>query len=110
MYYFGEWPEKSVDPGKYLFNTSGFKIQYQYTPWGNQVQRIAPSDTNIAGKARVAHKDKWTSLSFWHGDRGDFSVFFAEGTKNFEEMCSLASEKFPDVWSKYTFEVKEWKD
>ena len=108
MYYFGEWPEKSVDKGRYLFNRSGYKIQYQYTPWGNQIKRIPPQDTKIDGKAKVHQKDKWTALAFWDGNSP--VVFFAQGKKSFDEMCSFAEKNFSDVWSRYQFEIKEWKD
>lgn len=62
------------------------------------------------GRATFVHINGWTIISFWDrsGDaRGKCnSAFLARGLMAFEEIVSLAREKFPSVWERFTFEVK----
>jgi hypothetical protein len=62
------------------------------------------------GEALVHHKDGWTALSFWDRSvdkRGKCnSTFMAEGIHDFETMKKIAMERFPKIWSRFTFEVK----
>jgi hypothetical protein len=64
----------------------------------------------VEGEAALHHQGGWTALAFW--DRSADhpgacnSVFFAEGTHSFEEMKRIAREQFPEVWRRFTFEVR----
>lgn len=93
------------------------------TPWGWAIDGgLCPgASTNpdrtwergrpeVEGEVVLHHKNGWTALAFW--DRsvdqrpGSNSVFCAEGNFTFEEMCALAQQHFPTVWSRFKFTVR----
>lgn len=106
--------------GHYMFNEHGHHIYGAEgtTPWG-----ATPDGTLCYGRkdaynngpqeqglAVLHHKDGWTALSFW--DRsvdkrgGCNSNFFAEGTYGPADMINICKEMWPQVWSRFTFEVR----
>lgn len=62
------------------------------------------------GVCALHYKDGWTAISFWDrtGDsRGNSnSTFFIEGTYDFEAMKKMATEQYPEIISRFNFELK----
>lgn len=66
-------------------------------------------ENEVEGKATIVHWPKWTVVSFW--DRsvdkrgGCNSAFVIPAVLSFDEAIAVAKERFPWVWSRFTFEV-----
>lgn len=62
------------------------------------------------GLALLHHKAGWTALAFWDRsvDRrgGCCSVFFADQEVDFNAIVAAARETWPEVWERFTFEVR----
>ncbi len=56
------------------------------------------------GEAVLHHKDGWTALSLWDSTidtrPGCSSTYIAKGVFTFEEMVTLAKERFTERWNK----------
>ena len=109
MYYFG----CPVVPGHYLYATTGAKIYKHKLPWKycSLDSTLCPTDPKQPeGLAWLHHKDGWTAISFWDrsGDsrRNSNSAFLTEGTYTFTEMLDISKIQFPDIWARFTFEVR----
>lgn len=65
------------------------------------------------GAALLHYKDGWTALSFWDRsvDRrlGSNSTFMFRGEHDFDALVKLAQERFPTIWSRYSFPVIAWR-
>lgn len=74
-------------------------------------RRALSVEHQIEGVAKVHHLGGWTALAFW--DRsvdsrpGSNSVFIFRGELTFDAAVARAKEKFPTVWGRLQFEVKE---
>lgn len=71
-------------------------------PWGLAVDGgLAPTNTRLPGLCLLWQKDGWTAMSFWDntGDprAGSVSVFLAQGTFDFDEMCMLSETRFREI-------------
>ncbi len=105
------------DIGHYMFNTHGRSVRdVGDMPWGRYGEdgKLPPEEGGqVQGEALVHHKDGWTALSFW--DRsvdtrfGCNSNFFFRGTYDFAEAVALARTAFPQVWARFTFDVRPYK-
>lgn len=64
----------------------------------------------VEGHAKLTHHNGWTILSFWDrtGDsRGNSnSAFLEQGEHDFDYMVAKAKEVFPQMWERFTFEVR----
>jgi hypothetical protein len=64
----------------------------------------------VEGHAKLTFLNEYTILAFWDrtGDgRGNSNSAFIEGGENtFDEMVAKAKEVFPQIWERFTFEVK----
>jgi hypothetical protein len=112
IYYFGA----IGDAGHYLWTEDfghmrGFETMQQL-PWGYRIYaELCPSGEQVEGVARIHHLAGWTALAFW--DRsvdhrpGSNSVFIFRGELTFDDAVARAKEKFPDVWARFRFEVRE---
>lgn len=79
---------------------------FVYTnPWGTNID--GGLCTKDIGCAALHQKDGWTALAFWDSTidsrPGSNSVFLAEGTFGFAEMCELAYKYFPEVASRIPY-------
>lgn len=82
-------------------------------PWGLSIDGgLCEKDYGQSeGIAQIHHKDGWTVLAFW--DRSvdtrpnSNSAFIVDKIMNFDQMIDLAKEKFPSIWARYGFEVRE---
>jgi hypothetical protein len=65
----------------------------------------------VEGQAAVWRGRGWTIISFWDRSvdkRGACnSSFVVRGTLSFDEAVTRAKAAFPNVWARFTFEVKE---
>ena len=65
---------------------------------------------DVQGEATITHFMGWTVISFW--DRSvdkrpmSNSSFVVKGHHSFDDMVKMTKEKFPWVWSRFSFEVK----
>ncbi len=65
------------------------------------------------GESIITHKHGWTVLSFW--DRsvdsryGSNSNFFIKGIFTFDEMLEQCKSTFPKIFSRFKFDVVEYK-
>lgn len=70
------------------------------------------SSIQLQGAALLTQVDGWTVIAFWDrsgdGRLNSNSAFLAEGDHSFEQMCTLARERFPATWKRITdaFEVR----
>lgn len=68
------------------------------------------SRAEAEGEAALHHIDGWTVLALWDrsvDDRhGSNSNFVARGTHDYATMRAIAEARFPDVWCRFTFEIK----
>ena len=115
VYYFGCWGETGpslCSPGQHKVHS-----ERHATPWESHDAVLCPgyvrlyeNGPQIEGEAALHHKGGWTALAFW--DRsvdkrgGCNSVFFAEGTYGPAAVLEIAREHFPEVWVRFTFEVR----
>ena len=98
-------------PGHFMHVAPGRRDYNAATPWGSTPDgTLCPDgERQVEGIAVLHHKNGWTALSFW--DRsvdkrgGCNSNFFADQVLSFDEMVALARERFPQVWSRFPFEV-----
>lgn len=103
------------DVGHYLRESRYLYGDRKDLPWDNIDGGLCPDKINgqIQGDAILHHRDGWTAISFW--DRsvdsrgGSNSNFFAEGNHSFEEMVQIAKDKFPNIMSRFKFEIVEFK-
>jgi len=101
--------------GHYMYKSgeNNNAVDYDFldkNPWGNSIDgSLCLWYTRKQGIASLHHKDGWTALSFWDnsvdGRPGSNGNFLAEGTFNFGGMIALAKEKFPNVMSRFNFEI-----
>jgi hypothetical protein len=114
--YFGCWRES----GHYYWLRGmqkargyGVAAYAELTPWGHSVdgglfgRGVQPGQ----GVASIFHKDGWTALAF--EDRsvdsrpGSWSVFCIPEVLMFDEALRIARLAFPQVFERFTFEVRE---
>jgi hypothetical protein len=118
IYYFG----CIGDVGHYLHNQYGSKLyrKENISPWQDWEldSKLCPgyigpyqSGPQIQGQANLTHKDGWTALSFWDrsvdGSGGSNSSFLVSKTLDFQEAIKLFKEVYPQIWSRFGFEVTE---
>ncbi len=79
-------------------------------PWGYSIDtKLCPITGEIQGKCTINKKEGWTCIAFW--DRsvdtrfGSNSAFLAEGDYDFTTMLALFKEKFPEVFSRFKYEL-----
>lgn len=74
---------------------------------------LPPQLPQDEGRAELIHLNGWTVLTFWDRSadrRGrSSSTFIILGVVDFSEAVSIAKEYYPQVWSRFTFEVFERK-
>lgn len=121
MFYFGPWERA----GHFLCREGGYHVSRDERgtfPWCEysgergidcQLQPGCYKDRDgrwrhgaeVQGQALLHHKDGWTALCFWDrtvDTRGACnSNYFAEGIFTFEEMVSMAKERFAERWRKH---------
>jgi hypothetical protein len=122
--YFGCWHR----PGHYLFCPNGGRAPRNATPFGADAEQLdrdcykpgkrsnrfasecVETADQIQGAARLTHERGWTIFAFW--DRsvdhrgGCHSTFVAPDTWTAEEMIDAARAAFPQIWARYSFEVR----
>lgn len=70
---------------------------------------LPPYQPQIEGQATIVHFPSWTIVSFW--DRsvdkrgGCNSAFVIPAVVSFDDAITIAKQRFPWVWSRFTFEV-----
>lgn len=124
-FYFGAW-DSSL--GHYTYSPDGvrFHKKARELPWSTEQidgklaqhkckdRRHCGCSNLTEGIAFVHHRDGWTALGFW--DRsvdnrpGSNSNFFFKGTHTFSEMKDLASKHFPNIVSRFKFEIIDGRD
>jgi hypothetical protein len=120
--------ESIVNGQCYYFGCHERAGHYLWTEKGSMADRIAKSvlpfrytildagllpevGEQVEGEGTIVHFPKWTIISFW--DRsvdkrgGCNSAFLIRGHWTFGEAVEIAREKFPWVWSRFTFEVRQ---
>jgi hypothetical protein len=109
-YYFGCWDEAK---GHYIReNKSSKDVFYNNDqPWDNIDGGLCPESTRDQGIVKIHHKDGWTAFAFWdysidHRPNSN-SVFFAEGTFNFDEMMQIIHDKYPEIVKRFDFPFVE---
>ena len=110
MYYFG--PIRNAGHYFWYSDTSSSYDIEKLQPWGYIDGKLPPqTKEQQEGEALLHHKDGWTAISFWDrsvDNRGDCnSTYLANANLTFDEMVSLAQERFPARWAVMYFEVKE---
>lgn len=104
MFYYGCYNHE----GHYLYNDHGRTVKEVSTPFKYTALDggFCPGGGQEEGKARLAHDQGWTVLSFWDRSldnrRGSHSTFVMQGTWNFEQMVETAARRFPTVWHRIT--------
>lgn len=118
--YFGCWGVI----GHYLWTPGATRVHDAVHPWGRASRGLdamlapgiadrsgnVPPNEQHEGVAALHHRDACTALAFW--DRsvdqrpGSNSVFIFDGTLTFTEAARMAHERFPDVWERFTFDVR----
>jgi len=67
-------------------------------------QRKSPHDMSD-GLARIHHIHGWTCLaildSLYDGRPGSSSTFFTQGIWNFDVMCKISRNAYPDIWNRF---------
>lgn len=112
--YFGCW---QGEPGHDLRTPDGrrySRLPFGYPPKieGRAVDMgFCPAIGVSNGVAALRHVGEWTVLSFWDNsiDRrpGSHSTFISRGTLTFEQIVERSKAAFPDVWKRFTFEVRQ---
>jgi hypothetical protein len=93
------------------FTHEGGRRTYKHdSPWGTAIDTtLCPSGPEVEGRAALHHKDGWTALAFWDRSvdkRGKSnSVFLSNQARTFDEMLAQARIHFPDVMSRFKFEI-----
>lgn len=117
--YFGCWGE----PGHYLYDCEHRMIVRQeaaiwrsrnldagYCPNAAVDSFWIAHGPQIEGEALLHHVDGWTVLAFWDrsGDRrsGSNSAFLMRGEHTFEDVVNMSKFYFPEIWKRFTFEVR----
>lgn len=124
----GETQQPIVNGQCYYFGCHDRPGHYLWTERGNGADRIAdsvlpfrytildggllPHDREqIEGDATIVHWPNWTVISFWDRSvdkRGGCSSAFAiPGRLTFDEAVEVAKAKFPWVWERFNFEVRQ---
>jgi hypothetical protein len=110
VYYYGCMDR----PGHHLYlpTTTPDESVLRSNPWKYDVDGgLAPTGPQIEGLASVHHRRGWTALSFW--DRsvdhrpGSCSTLLARGDWDFSQMLELFQTHFPQVVSRFKFEIRE---
>lgn len=105
------------ESGHYLWSSPYRRTRdIDETPWGMKIdgKLCPPADPwgrngQPQGRAALHHKDGWTALAFW--DRsvdkrpGSNSVFVADECLSFDQIVTVAKERFPGVWKRLAFDV-----
>ena len=123
MVYFGPYRES----GHFFYTEEGFchsGDRYKDVPWaageidgplqpgwplpGDRLQRR--TRPMCEGEAHLHHRNGWTALSFWDFSvdtrPGSSSTYIAQGIFTFEQMVTLAKERFAERWNRFKYEVK----
>lgn len=72
---------------------------------------LPPQLPQDEGRAELIHLNGWTVLTFW--DRSEdkryrsSSTFIVRGAHSFLETVEIAREHYPQVWSRFEFEINE---
>lgn len=112
FFYFGVRPGHRS--GHYLYDER-LVTQYQNVPLPGFLRSpdstLCPVGREIEGAAKLIHDPSgWTALAFWDrsGDSrpGSNSVFIAEGTYAFNGMLVECKARFPSVFSRIAFPIK----
>jgi hypothetical protein len=117
-FYFGCWQRE----GHSFFAPGMRAVAGPVSPWGFGVdqgilhaahfraQGARRDDEQREGVAVVAHQDAWTALSFWDRSvdtrKGSHSTFVFDGLLSGEGALAAARVLFPEVFERFTFEVK----
>lgn len=111
VYYFG----CNREPGHYWFEP-GMRSTKDRLPIIDGM--FCPMDSEAEGPAQLVYltpgqyRKAWTLIAFWDrtvdGRPGSNSAFMVEGTVSFEEAVAHSRAAFPSIWSRFTFEVRQW--
>ena len=117
--YFGCRSSRPGDGGHFLYEPGWWSVRsfkafdYQmldgmYAPGGERLRRWK-SFEQVEGHAAWHVVNGWTVVSFWDrsGDaRGNSnSAFVVEGEHSFEHVLELAREVWPEVFTRFTFDI-----
>jgi hypothetical protein len=122
MYYFGPYDGSGhhmyAEDGDYArgmddsfpWDIRGHDIDGVLQPQAGVILARGAHPEEVEGEALLHHKAGWTALCFW--DRsvdvrgGCSSNYFAQGEYTFDEMVTMANERFAQRWGKMKFTVK----
>lgn len=108
-YYFGCYR----DVGHFLRDSISKRITEEVlksNPWRYSIDSgLCPKTTTLEGKCTLNKKDGMTCISFWDYSidkrPGSNSAFLVEGDYDFLTMIELFKEKFPEVVSRFKYEL-----
>lgn len=117
MYYFGKW---ASGHGHILYHGNGRQVYHNEMPKDFPVREhildgglLPPELPQVEGRASLTHVNGWTILSFWDrsGDKrgNSCSNFLMRGTHYFKIALLMAREGCPDLWSRITFDIVEYR-
>ncbi len=100
------------EAGHYLFISNGTSIYGEWHKWvALRDGMLAPVFCREAGKALLHHYDGFTIIAFWDYSvdtrPGSNSMFIMPGTKDFYGALEIANSYFPQVFKRFSFEVKQ---
>lgn len=105
VYYFG----CVRSAGHRLFDRNGsvnpYKIELPFK-WTELDGGFCFDGPQKQGVAKITSVDGWTIMAFWDRSvdsrENSNSAFVAKGEFDFDQMCQIAEETFPNIWKRIT--------
>lgn len=110
-FYFGVQREMGhyLYVGTRMFNQRLVPDDFPVNPYVLDGRLLPPQLERIEGRAELIHFRDWTILTFWDSSfdtrPGSSSAFIISGHLDFTEAVKVAKEQYPQVWSRFKFEV-----
>lgn len=97
--------------GNRRFNERYLPDDFPVQPYILDGRILPPMLPQEEGRAELIHTRDWTLLSFWDRSfdhrHNSSSTFVIRGALTFEKAIEVAREAYPQVWSRFNFEVKQ---
>lgn len=110
-FYFGVQGEVGhyLYAGSRRFHERHLPDDFPVAPYVLDGRLLPPMLPKTEGRAELIHLRDWTILTFWDSSfdkrSGASSTFIIRGVVDFETAVSTAKEHYPQIWSRFKFEV-----
>lgn len=95
--------------GRRRFNERYLPDDFPVSPHVLDGRLLPPMLPQTEGRAELIHTRDWTILTFWDCSfdtrRNSNSAFIIRGRLDFDTAVQVAKEHYPQIWSRFNFEV-----